>query len=415
MTRFVARCGVGFAQGASGIAVVSPAAAKRQHGLAASFIVDQEASLFQGASRIGGPRIASLAGGSIVYVWSAMNVDDSSLGIAVRMFDTLGNAITPQFTANTFTTRNQQRPDVTALADGGFLVAWESFAQDSSGFGVYFRRYDSLGFALNKAEEQANVESLSSQFTCSVASLPSSGGWVIAWNSFDQDGDDGGIFARVWSADGGGGEEFQVNDYEEGAQTNPRVASVPSGRWLITWVSFNQDSEEKGASSVYAKIYEPGPAIKGSKEIKINLGTIGQNLRPTAIGLETKQGEDAGFVVAYEYGGGSNKTRPDIGLVHVDVKGGGYKHMLANQQTKFSQIHPTVAQSGNSETVRPPRTLHTCGPSGCVLSNCTCWTVPTVPFCFFLVVLIPVSPPVATGRRDVGVKFRFRAVLHSEV
>ena len=71
---------------------------------------------------IGGPKVAALAGGQIVYVWSAQGIDGDSLGIAARIYDALGNPITAQFRVNDHAPRTQLRPDVTALEDGGFVI-----------------------------------------------------------------------------------------------------------------------------------------------------------------------------------------------------------------------------------------------------------------------------------------------------
>ena len=332
--------------------------AKRQHAVGRS-LLGGKATQFQTAFFMGGPRVASLSGGSIAYVWCGFKVDANgrdTLSVFARMFDSLGNPITAQFTVNQHLGPHQKRPDVAALSNGGFIVVWESFMQDSSGYGVYFRRYDSLGFPIDDAEEQANVESASTQFQATVVGIPT-GGWVIAWNSFDQDGDDGGIFARVFTADGLGGDEFQVNDFVKGNQHLPRVASLPSGRWLVTWTSVNQDSEAKSAASIYAKIYEPGQEIKGTKEIKINSGTVGRNFQSESIGFVTHDEKDAGFVVVW-IDESASKTRPDIGLARIlsepfngHPTGTVFGRFRVNYVAKFTQWAPTIAQTGTGKFI----------------------------------------------------------------
>ena len=91
--------------------------------------------------------------------------------------------------------------------------------------------------------------------------------------SFDQDGDKGGIFARMWSPDGIGGPEFQVNDHEDNWQHDPKLASLPSGHWIAVWSSIGQGTTDKTGVSIYAKIYQPGNEANGGKEFKVNEGT----------------------------------------------------------------------------------------------------------------------------------------------
>src|SRR5215208_1959464 len=49
----------------------------------------------------------------------------------------------PEFRVNTQLRANQEIGAVASDADGNFVVAWASFAQDAAGgYGVYARRYD---------------------------------------------------------------------------------------------------------------------------------------------------------------------------------------------------------------------------------------------------------------------------------
>ena len=61
-----------------------------------------------------------------------------------------------EFQVNSYTTGAQEYPAMAAWADGSFVVAWESFEQDGYGDGVFGRRYDSTGQALG-AEFQINT------------------------------------------------------------------------------------------------------------------------------------------------------------------------------------------------------------------------------------------------------------------
>ena len=50
-------------------------------------------------------------------------------------------AIGTEFQINTYTSSAQWNSSVTGLADGGFVVTWQSSEQDGSGWGVYGQRY----------------------------------------------------------------------------------------------------------------------------------------------------------------------------------------------------------------------------------------------------------------------------------
>lgn len=50
-----------------------------------------------------------------------------------------------EFRVNTYTQGPQLNPSVAALAGGGFVVTWESWDQDGSYVGIYGQRYDAAG------------------------------------------------------------------------------------------------------------------------------------------------------------------------------------------------------------------------------------------------------------------------------
>jgi hypothetical protein len=64
------------------------------------------------------------------------------------------------------------------------------------------------------------------------------GSYVAIWRSDEQDGDAGGIFARVVDDDGGEiVPEFRVNVTATGDQREPHAAITPTGEFVVTWTS----------------------------------------------------------------------------------------------------------------------------------------------------------------------------------
>ena len=90
-------------------------------------------------------QVAALKGGRFVVAWQSnsggeteihYSVYDGGTGVEVK-----GNQFGGGFLANTVTTGNQSSPDVTALADGGFVVVWKDSPRD----GLYGQRFDATG------------------------------------------------------------------------------------------------------------------------------------------------------------------------------------------------------------------------------------------------------------------------------
>lgn len=147
------------------------------------------------------PVAAQLASGNVVMVWQAPGDAYLTAGgsfvhdgrIAARVFTASGVEITAEdVVVNTFTTYEQSNPAVAALTGGGFVVVWQSMQQDGSYWGVYGQRFDSTGGKVG-GEFQVNTKTQDSQKNPSVTAL-ADGGFVVSWEAQYQDGNQQGIF-----------------------------------------------------------------------------------------------------------------------------------------------------------------------------------------------------------------------------
>jgi hypothetical protein len=140
-----------------------------------------------------------------------------------------------EFRVNSYLPDSQQEPKVAADASGGFVVVWESFGQDGSAAGIFARRF-SAGARPLSAEFRVNTYTTGVQDGPNVAMAPG-GAFTVVWNSLGQDGSLRGVFARRFSAEGVAlGDEFQVNATTAGHQAIPLVAVDAAGGSLISWV-----------------------------------------------------------------------------------------------------------------------------------------------------------------------------------
>ncbi|WP_230531868.1 hypothetical protein [Microvirga roseola] len=139
-----------------------------------------------------GSEVIALPDGGWLVVWQSGNQDGSSYGIYQQRFDSRGYALGPETQLNTYTTNGQQVPSIALLADGGWVVAWQSWAQGGSGDGVYMQRYDDEGRPqlLDEAglpmEVQISATSFRSQHSAQITAMPD-GGWLVTWTSSSAD------------------------------------------------------------------------------------------------------------------------------------------------------------------------------------------------------------------------------------
>jgi len=236
------------------------------------------------------PDITALADGGFVVAWSSENQDGNSSGIYAQRYDASGNTQGSEFQVNTYTSNGQKSPDITALADGGFVVTWQSYYQDGSSLGIYAQRYDASGNTQG-SEFQVNTYTSNHQYNPSTTAL-ADGGFVVTWMSYNQDGSDDGIYAQRYDASGNTqGSEFQVNTYTSSGQHSPSITALADGGFVVTWESYYQDGSN---SSIYAQRYDASGNTLGS-EFQVNTYTSSGQHSPSITALA-----DGGFVVTWQ-------------------------------------------------------------------------------------------------------------------
>jgi hypothetical protein len=213
------------------------------------------------------PGIAALKGGGYVVSWGEINDGNvyaatNGAGDAGMPFVVNGDGLA----ASLMTAA--PLPHVTTLADGNFVVAWDSYANAPLGFticDIFFQLYDSAGHALG-GPVQANVESGGGRYDAAVTAL-SDGGFVVAWQSQTGDFDASGIFGRRFGADGSAVDlrEFEINQLRAGDQTSPDVVALANGGFAAAWV----DTPAGGGVAVEARVFLgtdgalAGPLLEG--------------------------------------------------------------------------------------------------------------------------------------------------------
>ena len=147
------------------------------------------------------PSVAVGATGDFVIVWSSAAQDGQDTGVFGRRFASAGVALGSEFQVNTYTNNTLNFPSVAAAASGDFLVAWQSLHQDGPvDWGVFAKRFSNAGAAL-ASEFQVNTNTVGNQSLPRVAAL-AAGNFVVAWTSFGQDGSEFGVFARRVTSSG---------------------------------------------------------------------------------------------------------------------------------------------------------------------------------------------------------------------
>ncbi len=222
------------------------------------------------------PSVAMDASGDFIVVWQSFSQDGFSTAVIGQRYAASGPPIGGEFQVNTYTTDSQQFARIGMDASGDFVVAWQSFGQDGDLSGVFGQRFDSTA-APALGEFQVSTHTTDFQTFPDVAMDPS-GDFVVVWHSQGQDGSSYGVFGqRFDSAGAPQGGEFQVNTYTNSAQYFPGVAMDGTGNFVVVWHSFQDGS----SSGIFGQRFDGGGMPQGD-EFRVNTFTPSAQQHPDA-------------------------------------------------------------------------------------------------------------------------------------
>jgi hypothetical protein len=236
------------------------------------------------------PAVAMDDAGNFVIAWHSQNGTVASYDIYAARYSAAGSVLQSEFAVNVYTTASQANASVAMDTDGDFVIAWQSFGQDSTLNAVVALRFNQSG-APQGEEILVNEVTTGSQRVPSVG-MDSVGNFVITWESDLQDGSNYGIYARRYSAAGTAlAGEFKVNTTTTDQQRVPQVAVDVDGDFVITWASRPQDGSLYG---IYAQAYLATGAADGP-EFKVNTTTANSQFAP-AIAMDS----EGDFVITWQ-------------------------------------------------------------------------------------------------------------------
>ena len=118
------------------------------------------------------------------------------------------------------------------------MVAWMSYNQDGDDYGIYTQQYNSSGIAVG-SETLVNTTTASHQYYPSITGLDD-GGYVVAWQSYLQDGEQWGIYThQYYSSDVAVGYERLVNTTTASQQRHPSITGLDDGGYVVALMSYN--------------------------------------------------------------------------------------------------------------------------------------------------------------------------------
>jgi len=189
------------------------------------------------------PDVAMDADGNFAVVWMR---DKSSNSIIARLYDADGTAKTEPFEVSTIKFSSITRPSIAMARTGHSIVAWDGDPNLAGLDDIHARRYDFNGTAIGE-QFVINTTIAGPQQNPEVA-VNSRGQFIIVWDSkIDPNINERDIFAQRYDRVGRPiGGEFQVNTYMADDQKRPAVAIGENRKFVIAWQSYGQDGSGYG-------------------------------------------------------------------------------------------------------------------------------------------------------------------------
>jgi len=227
--------------------------------------------------------ITNLSNGNFVISWTSDYAADHPAGMYIQIFDASGGKLGAEtFVDNAF----YQNFPITALDNGGFVISWTG--EDEYSAGIFMKKFDASGNELGE-KTLVNTNTYDSQSNPSIATL-SNGDFVISWDSPWTDSSGLGVCMQRFDANGNKlGVETLVNTYINNAQTKPSVSALNDGGFVISWQSNVQDGSGFG---VYIQRFNVNGEKLGTETL-VNTYTNNTQYNPTITTLTN------GFMVAW--------------------------------------------------------------------------------------------------------------------
>ena len=245
------------------------------------------------------PTITGLANGDFVVTWQTYDPaqDRSGYAIKAQVFSASGVKQGGEFLVNTANSSYRSIPTITGLANGDFVVTWTTsdYAQDRSLWAIKAQVFTAAGVKQG-AEFLVNTAGSGHEYPPTITSL-ANGGFVVTWYTWAaQDGSGDAIKAQVFDAAGvKQGGEFLVNTAGSGDQYSPTITALANGGFVVTWMTYDTAQDGSG-SAIKAQVFDAA-GVKQGAEFLVNTAGSGSQYFPTITALA-----NGGFSVAWTTG-----------------------------------------------------------------------------------------------------------------
>jgi Ca2+-binding RTX toxin-like protein len=284
-----------------------------------------------GESAAPAPVVTGLAGGGFVIAWQGYGgaLDPFDLAVKAQRFDAAGVKLGGELVVNTAVSNSQGSPSIATLANGGFVVSWATTnsAQDGHFGAVKAQIFDAAGSMMG-TEFLVNTDARYSQSNPSVAAL-AGGGFVVHWSTMDSGQNnsfDPAVKGQVFTDLGAKiGSEYFVNTLNFDTQYEHSLTRLAGGGYVAAWSTQNR-ADDGSELAIKAQVFDATGAKIGA-EFLVNSKVLGSQQDPSISALK-----GGGFVISWtDY----YDTRHLGGGIDVEIRAQAYSASGAREGGEF--------------------------------------------------------------------------------
>lgn len=241
--------------------------------------------------------ISARPDGGFVASWSdhsATGGDVTGAAMRAQVYDADGATVGGEFLVNTTTSNNQSVSSVATLSSGGFVIAWtdtSSSGGDTSGAAVRAQIFDPDGTA-SGSEFLVNTTTTANQREPEVTAL-ADGRFVVSWADGSLSSDDPSNYAtraQIFGADGiKSGSEFLVNTTTTNQQFDVALTTLCDGRFVATWSDYSRSGGDTSECAIRGQIFEPRETAMSWSGMRDDDQCVGTTFDDT---LQGRDGDD---------------------------------------------------------------------------------------------------------------------------
>ncbi|QNM95695.1 calcium-binding protein [Chitinimonas koreensis] len=305
-------------------------------------------------------QVTGLADGGWLVAWKCS--DGSSGGIKQRRYGRDGQPIGNAQFAHARIEGDQMSPAIAALPDGGWVLTWVENGATNGKTGVYMRRYSAQGMPLAEEQKIGPTDGrISGDESSPAVTALKDGGWIVAWSMLGSAGK-WEMHTRRYSGSGQLVGEASLSDIGTVSfLLNPSLAATADGGWIISWGQMEGESDGLGKDGIYQRRFNSSGVAVANTTYRLKdqagnetvYGAGGDEVIAVGMGNDSIDGGGGSDTVDYS-AGASKGVSVDLSIVTAqDTKGAGIDTLIDIENLVGSLVgHNNLAGNARNNQLR---------------------------------------------------------------